>query len=276
MKVFKIIMLLIATGLSGMLALGLLFRLQHYPGSGIMVGVGTLTFAFPYFPLLAIYSFYSFKEKEKWNLVMGVLLAPCLLVVASPIMTYAAPKSFVDKFTLLDYKLTTSNYEISETHQALLTLAIQQNEEKQAELNALHEATEKLLASINETKVRLAEVSGGYDPNTGRLIGEKDYDRAMAYLLGFNGESGRAYELEQEVKDYIELVNTNFPSLNIRNGITLASSEIPALESMQYERDFAYLNFDHVPTIGCMALLEQMRADILKIEQQILVNVLAP
>ncbi|MCS6832369.1 MAG: gliding motility protein GldM, partial [Flammeovirgaceae bacterium] len=144
------------------------------------------------------------------------------------------------------------------------------------------EETSKVIALLAEMREKIIEVSGGRDPKTGEYIGAKDYDKQMTYTIGAEGKKdGKAYELQRVMNAYIDKLNELMPkdSTNFKlDYIALDAKDIldekgrPMYENNEdlRNKDFAYLNFDHTPTVACLAILSQMKSEVARSEAKAL------
>ncbi|GAB4330608.1 MAG: gliding motility protein GldM [Flammeovirgaceae bacterium] len=151
---------------------------------------------------------------------------------------------------------------------------------KKAEM--VKEETSKVIALLAEMRNKIVEVSGGRDPKTGEYLGAKDYDKQMAYTIGEEGKkNGKAYELQKVMNGYIDQLNqlmpkdsTNFKldyiALDAKDILDENGKPMYANNEDQKNKDFAYLNFDHTPTVACLAILSQMKSEVARAEAKAL------
>jgi len=140
--------------------------------------------------------------------------------------------------------------------------------------------TSKMRTFMHEMRQTIIDKTGGWEEENGvkKLKGGKDYDEQMAYTLGVEGQkNGKAYELEIELNKYVEelgkLVTDPKDTIKVTiSKIALAASEIEQFKNDpdQDGKDFALLNFDHTPTVACMAVMSQIEQEVMQAEAKAL------
>ncbi|WP_020526132.1 gliding motility protein GldM [Flexithrix dorotheae] len=133
------------------------------------------------------------------------------------------------------------------------------------------ELTNEMMNFIEEMRENIITKTGGITDD-GQLAGAKDYDKQMNYTLGPEGKkNGAAYVLEGKLNKYVEDINTLHDSLSF-SSIALPASQIDIFKNDkdQKNKDFAELNFDHTPTVACMAILSQFKTQVANVEAKAL------
>ena len=134
-----------------------------------------------------------------------------------------------------------------------------------------HDLTNDMLAFLSQMRETIIEKTGGKDED-GSLKGAKDYDKQMAYTIGAEGgKPGAAYELETRLNEYVEKMNTLHDSLSFGK-LAKPASEIKEFKDDpdSKDKDFAYLNFDHTPTVACLAIISQFQSQVAAVEAKAL------
>ncbi|MEM1136084.1 MAG: gliding motility protein GldM [Bacteroidota bacterium] len=134
-----------------------------------------------------------------------------------------------------------------------------------------HDITNDMLSYLTDMRETIIEKTGGRDEDKS-LVGAKDYDKQMAYTLGPEGsKNGAAYELEGKLNEFVNKLNSLHDSLSF-DKLAKSGSEIEEFKNDpdQKDKDFAYLNFDHTPTVACLAIISQFQAQVASLEAQAL------
>ena len=135
-----------------------------------------------------------------------------------------------------------------------------------------HDLTNEMQEYLATFRSTIIEKSGGRDPETQELKGAKDYDKQMAYTLGPEGQkSGEAYKLEAKLNEFVKEISALHDSLSIEK-LAKPASEIDEFKNDpdQKDKDFAYLNFDHTPTVACLAIISQFQSQVANVEAKAL------
>lgn len=206
-----------------------------------------------------------------------------MYLVLTALLALQVSNAVLDKFIFIDQSLQHSVAITRENSQKSLN-GIRDKVEKngyhpadkavQAQAETVHKLTNDLMQEIVKTRQEIEKVTGGRDPKDGKLIGAKDYDKQMAYTIGKPdlGQKGRAYELQKLMNGYIDQLKALDDSLKDLEYLALDAKDIPEFKNdpVQNKKDFAYLNFDHTPTVACMAVLSQMQSEVAQVEQKVL------
>jgi gliding motility-associated protein GldM len=130
------------------------------------------------------------------------------------------------------------------------------------------------MADLKNLKETMVEITGGTDPETGEILGAKDYDKVSTMML----QQGRGKEIEKMLNDYASfLVQTTgnkyadaFPPL------ARDAKDIPIFANSPNQKDkrFAELYFENTPTAACMATVSYLETEVMNYER-IALNILA-
>ncbi|MGB0522636.1 MAG: gliding motility protein GldM [Flammeovirgaceae bacterium] len=196
-----------------------------------------------------------------------------MYLVLTALLALQVSNAVLDKFIFIDQSLQHS-VEVTTSANKKIIDGIGQAVEKggnrdkdKAVLNDAEEvvkATKEMYDFLHTMRREITEVSGGVDPETKKLIGAKDYDKQMAYTLGTESKKGKGYELEEKLNSYIDKLNELTEDSLKLDKLAKPASEIKefANDENQKNKDFAQLNFDHTPTVACMAILSQFEQEV--------------
>jgi len=213
-----------------------------------------------------------------------------MYLVLTALLALQVSNSVLDKFIFIDqslqhsYKLT---MESNEKQVGGIKMVVEKNGNRPEDVSVLKAAEDvkKLTKELEEYIAKdirqgIIDVTGGYTED-GKLAGAKDYDKQMSYTLGPEGaKNGKAYELKNKIETYIANIEKIALSVKIAKDtsvlklepMTLDAKDIPefANDENQKNKDWAYLNFDHTPTVACMAVISQIQNEIAQREAKAL------
>ncbi len=210
-----------------------------------------------------------------------------MYLVLTALLALQVSNSVLDKFIFIDQSLQHSykiNMESNEKLVKGINEKVKKNGEKPRDKAVLdktmkvREWTNAVNSELDNIYKKIIEVSGGYTED-GQLAGAKDYDKQMNYTLGPEGsKNGAAYALEKSLIDYVNNLNATIQDLDYPDSVkaefeeikqfALGGSEIEEFKDNpdQNKKDFAELNFDHTPTVACLAIISQMRSEVAQAE----------
>lgn len=201
-----------------------------------------------------------------------------MYLVLTALLALQVSNAVLDKFIFIDQSLQHSVAVTSSANTKILDgigQAVEKGGSREKDKKVLEDAqkvveeTKVIKERLHEIRREITKVSGGIDEKTGKLVGAKDYDKQMAYTLGINdAKNGVAYKLEGELNTYIETLNElTEDSLKLEK-LAKAASEIEEFKNDEHQKnkDFAQLNFDHTPTVACMAILSQFEQEVAQVE----------
>lgn len=128
--------------------------------------------------------------------------------------------------------------------------------------------TAEMMGYMAQFDTDIINASGGWvdGKEGGELAGAKDYDMQMAWSLGKDGaKNGKAYELKEKLDAYVDGINGLVDSLDAKK-FAKSGKELYPNDENQNTKDFAYLNFDHTPTVACRAIIAQFKSEIASVE----------
>lgn len=206
-----------------------------------------------------------------------------MYLVLTALLALQVSNAVLDKFIFIDQSLRHSVEVTSKGNKNIvegIKNAVKENGGRDKDQKVLDKANEVIALAkktsdvIHQIREGIVDATGGYDDETGKLVGAKDYDAQMHYTLGEEGsKSGEAYvTLEPALNSFVTDLNKfTDDSLNFEK-IAKAAIEYKefAEDENQKEKDFAQLNFDHTPTVACMAILTQFEQEVAQYESKAL------
>lgn len=203
-----------------------------------------------------------------------------MYLVLTALLALQVSNAVLDKFIFIDQSLQQS-IKIATGNNDKVMEGIRQQVEKNGnrgddtetlnKAKQVREMTNELKSFLAEMRQGIIEKSGSYTED-GKLAGAKDYDKQMAYTLGSEGsKDGKAYELEKRLNDYAKQLSELGDSLQI-DKMAKPASEMEQFKNDpdQKNKDFAELNFDHTPTVACLAVMSQFEQEVTQVESRAL------
>ncbi len=203
-----------------------------------------------------------------------------MYLVLTALLALQVSNSVLDKFIFIDQSLQHSVKLTMESNEKVISgikATVEKNGSRPRDVQVLgkaeqvREMTNTILNELADIRKGIIEVSGGYTED-GQLAGAKDYDKQMNYTLGPEGsESGVAYALKESLNNYVKNLNAMHDSLDLPP-LALDAKEIEEYKDNpdQMNKDFAQLNFDHTPTVACLAILSQIKSEVAQAEAKAL------
>lgn len=131
--------------------------------------------------------------------------------------------------------------------------------------------SEELIAYVEELKERIIKLSGGIDEETGDLKDPKNLDIASQVML----TEGKGKELQQKINEtrqkLLELIKEVAPEMveSFENRIPL-KAEDPPYNPEYGNRSWAAYNFEMVPTIAAVTILNKLQNDARVAEAEVI------
>ena len=203
-----------------------------------------------------------------------------MYLVLTALLALQVSNSVLDKFIFIDQSLQHSVKLTMGANEKIVRgihTTVEKNGNRARDTNILSKAelvkarTFELLEFLTTMREGIIEESGGRTEE-GKLAGAKDYDKQMNYTLGpGDTKNGVAYELKKKMNAYVDFLNEQHDSLKILH-LALDAKEVPEFrdDPNQQNKDFAQLNFDHTPTVACLAIMSQLRSEIAQAEAKVL------
>lgn len=217
------------------------------------------------------------KETPRQKLI-GLMYLVLLALLALQV-----PDTVIQNFFFMEQSLLHNKNDIMKRNESALSaisdIAKERNtdfaRETEKKAKELHSRTTTLLTYIEDVRKNLIEKTGGYDKDNPKLYkGLKATDEVSTYMVGpGENKNGRAYELRTKLNEYQSYLNANFKDV-AKNLEPLAKDvkddDVLRMFEANKGKDFAQVNFAHVPMIAAMAVLADKAASIATYEQTIM------
>ncbi|MEN7546915.1 gliding motility protein GldM [Rapidithrix thailandica] len=204
-----------------------------------------------------------------------------MYLVLTALLALQVSNTVLEKFIFIDESLRHSVSTTTETNSRSVDAireTVKKNGNRERDVSIVKKAeqarslTSKVMKRLSDFREEIVKVSGGKDPETGVLLGAKDYDKQMAYTIGPEGsKKGEAYKIQKELNDYVTEINKLHKDLN-ESSIALDGKDHPLYKNNpeQKSKDFAYLNFDHTPAVACLAIVSELQSKVARVEAKAL------
>ena len=258
-------------GLSMMvLSIGLLFKVQHYPGASIMMILGTLALCGAIIPIMIS----SFKNGALGNLLLWIVVGTSGLMV---VLAVNVSKEVLQAFTITEYRSNIGNEALR------FSLEQKTSSSNNPQVLEVHARSMSLYNHINATKGKLADeadqnpsgtfATSGYDS---RFVMNKDNQEVGTWILSVGGYGPRdefsADSLLANLEEYRDF------TLGIMGPETEGYAVVEELFSypnmMNYgiEMDWADAMFYHQPLVSNFQTLTLLQHNILIAESLVLAD----
>ena len=249
--------------------MGILFKIQHYPGAGIMLIVGGLSSIFPTAILLMIAGFE--KESELKDYLKGIVITA---FVSAWILILALSKfsgETVSQLLLIDEEFTSSVSAVEEESDRLISELRRSDVVDNTELSQLISLTQKraeICTFIDEKMVIMIEEVGGFGSAESRgnweVPGVRDSDISPRFMI----HGGVAIELKRLLEEYDMLANEctiqkDTPPITLKKSTELL---LPNHVHSNWEQSL----FDNTPLFITLPVLTSIKSRVLITERTIL------
>lgn len=136
------------------------------------------------------------------------------------------------------------------------------------EAKEIRKRTNEILAYIDRIKKEMIETTGGYDEQ-GSFKGAKEETAVEVMMIG-SGNSGKAYELKAKLNDYVAFMNQTSGHRFEKIAVDAKEDKKLMNNEEQKNKDFAQLNFGQTPMVAAMAVLSEMEARVVNMENEVL------
>lgn len=201
-----------------------------------------------------------------------------MYLVLTALLALQVSNSVLDKFYFIDESLQDSQEitrKATDKRVGSIVATVEDNGNRAQEVKVMENAkkvqslSNGMVQYINEIRAHIIEKMGGKD-ETGKYPEAKNYDKINNIMLGVEGsKNGKAYELKDELNDYIDEVIAVDPDslrepLSDFDPMALEPSEDPRYKDDpdQKNKDWAYLNFGNTPMVAALAVLSQMQTEV--------------
>lgn len=202
-----------------------------------------------------------------------------MYLVLTALLALQVSNAVLEKFIFIDKALTTMAEEYG--HNNIKTVAsieaqVAKRNNKEDEVAILNIAkdvrakTAEVIKNMSDLKEEMVKITGGRDPETGGLIGAKDYDKVGTMMVGPQGK-GKA--LKKMLNDYSKyLVTTTGESEEKFPLLAMGAEGYPifANDPNQKGKNFSQLFFQNTPTAAGMATMSYLETEIMDYERKAL------
>ncbi|MEO1052606.1 MAG: gliding motility protein GldM [Bacteroidota bacterium] len=132
------------------------------------------------------------------------------------------------------------------------------------------EETDKVIEKIESMRNEIISITGGVNDD-GQYKGAAETEKIANFALGGgDSKNGEAYELKSLLDQYVANMNKLYPDLNLPR-LALDASEIDLYKNSDHKnKDFAQLNFEDTPMVAALAVLSEMKNEVMKVEEKAL------
>ena len=202
-----------------------------------------------------------------------------MYMVLTALLALQVSNTVLDKFQLIDESLSQSaGFSRSDNRSIMNNIrdAVSKRNNKAEDLRyqtlaeEVMTETQTVLDEIEGFRAEIIEATGGLDEE-GNYKGASSDSEVMNIALGpGDSRSGRAYQLKELLDQYRDKVNSYDSSLHIEP-LALGAAEIDRYLGTEHEnKDFAQLNFYNTPTVAALAVLSQIKTEVIKSETRAL------
>ena len=201
-----------------------------------------------------------------------------MYLVLTALLALQVSNAVLEKFVFIDEALNSSAKEINAKNTGTLANITKEVEKKGNRANdvkaltkaqTVRELTDKTLKHLGELREKFVEITGGRDPETGQLIGIKDFDIVSNYMINKGNGEVLEEKLNAYAKELSKLAGEAFEDL------ARPASEIDVAKNdpNQNTKDFTDYYFGHTPTAAGMATISHLESEVLRYEQKALEDI---
>jgi gliding motility-associated protein GldM len=204
-----------------------------------------------------------------------------MYLVLTALLALQVSDALLQKFVLLNNSLETANNSAVQKNIAtiegmkdLLERSANKANDAQyiAQAQEVHKLADAMVAELDNLKSQIIEKTGGYDKETGALVGMKETEKVHELMIGGN-KQGLAYGLKTKLDDYVTKISKYSGDSKLKiEPLAMSGSEDPAVakDANNKNKDFAELNFAETPVPAALATLSQKQSEVRRHESTIL------
>lgn len=192
---------------------GALFKVQHWPGSGIMLIIGV---PLPFLYFLPVYLYHHNKAKEKSVInFLGVMFLMLYISVFSAFLSLSVGKEILNSMVTMyeDFSKTNELYTLK-NNMDYLKLESSLPLEKKQKVEKIKTKTIELEKTIESIKIDLIKGTDGINSpaikgnkiEIGKFSAREESSFTTNFMHGADGASGMAVELKTKIVDYREFL----------------------------------------------------------------------
>ena len=250
------------------MAMGILFKIQHYPGASIMLLLGSLGFCFVCLPLFLIASFKSKKTILSFlNVILGLFMVSTWLILQG---YYSPSFDLVRKVVFVDDELNyvTNSLELSVNKKLDKIIGNGVSTEDKQRLETLYGTRAEIISLLSVFENGIIEQSGGNLTGESKkshadVAGLKNSDVPIIYLLSNDrlGALGNLLQQFQTTYDTYTMSTASVASISLME-------LYPAHHNSKDRWGMEY--FDRTPVFLTLPMLAAIKARVLRMEDSVL------
>jgi hypothetical protein len=274
------------------LSLGVMFKLMHWPGANMLLKYAGGILLFVYLPL-AVYTMIKNPEQKTNTLKTMVFFVVGFCLFFALVRVHTS-EHILNSFAIMDFNLNKSSNEISSKNQVIFDLIEQAHTDRKISDEDLQKAQKikSLAVDLSEYLENLKahliketeEIPESEAKNKNLLLidyaAKTNFDIPTQILIG-DPENPQptqysALELEQKIKQFrgdVLMAYDEDMRLKMENKIGLTTEDFPPINNITYT--WSYGNFDHVPLVGVIPILSQIKVNVKHAESEFLLYLLS-
>lgn len=255
--------------------LGVLFKVMHWPGAGVILLGGMSILAFLYVPIY-FFKQYRTSVNRPVTLSTSMVAMTCLILVfalarINPSLNYELGSTMIDDELRASASSASSNQ--------LLYADLGGN----ASAQMLKERTDAVYNYIDDLKATIVSETEGVTEADARTLPlaqmkhKANFD-VTTHMMFMTEQPGRYHhtELVKELEGFREMIIATYPPhMQARMAATFPYDLGRAYEKQGEQLDWAHYHFYHVPLVGVVSYLSKLQNDIRTAENQALVHLLS-
>jgi gliding motility-associated protein GldM len=203
-----------------------------------------------------------------------------MYLVLTALLALQVSDALLQKFVLLNNSLETANNSAvqknTQTVKAIKSkIDDSPNPSQYADIMRqameVRKMSDAMVGELDNLKSQIIDKTGGYDKETGALVGMKETEQVYEFMIG-GKKQGLAYGLKTKLDGYVAKLLTYADKGTKLDPLALSGSEDPAVskDANNKNKDFAELNFAETPVPAALATLSQKQSEIRRHESTIL------
>lgn len=259
--------------------IGVLFKVQHWPGAGAMLLVGSLFFLFPTLILYIIQQFkeYDRKFSEFYKTILAIVIASVFFIVYA--LNYS--RDIIVTYLKIEETTIETNSNLLAFNQFLLGEINRSNQDNfiTSAVN-IDKYAQEAIATIEQIKQQLIEMSEGENSeafeNHWAINSLDNYD-IPSYFLGNQNSEGADHLLKSlnELREKIKSELNRLPLVSkdsLINDLGDLGIKTDPDNRMSYKENTTWQEemFYHTPIAGTLAILTSLQNQVLSAEFRML------
>ncbi len=203
-----------------------------------------------------------------------------MYLVLTALLALQVSDALLQKFVLLNNSLETANTSSVQKNIAtiegmkdMLERSANKGNDGQyiTQAQEVHKLADAMVGELDNLKSQIITKTGGYDKETGALVGMKETEPVYELMIG-GKKQGLAYNLKTQLDTYVGKISKYGDKGMKIEPLALSGSEDPAVskDANNKNKDFAELNFAETPVPAALATLSQKQSEVRRHESTIL------